>query len=165
MKVFILRHGMTGESETDAERQLTSSGRAEVVKVVKLKKDELVNIDRVYSSAMIRVRDTLDIATNLIGFDGDIEVDPNLMTGSRLNEIIAFAESIDTTGGNILVSSHQSCTSILVLWLTGEDIFIPNGSLLCIEADELAQGKGEVVWQESANGDDIKRKEIFADLI
>lgn len=165
MKVFILRHGMTGESKTDAERQLTSAGRSEVVKVVRSKIDDLSNVDRVYSSAMIRVRDTLDIANNLIGFEGEVQVDSNLMTGSRLNEIIAFAESIDTTAGDILVSSHQSCTSILVLWLTGEDILIPNGSLLAIEADELAQGKGKILWQESASGDQIKHASSFADFV
>ena len=65
-----------------------------------------------------------------------------------------------------MISSHQSCTSIIVLWLTGEDILIPNGSLLCIEVKgEIDQGKGEILWQESASGAEIKRTEFFVDFV
>lgn len=165
MKLFILRHGITGDSETDEERQLTSSGRAEIVKIVKMKKDELTSVTQMYSSPMIRVRDTLDIAANLMGYEGDIVVSENITTGCRLKEITEFMQSLSTDKGDIVVSSHQSCTSIIVLWLTGEDILIPNGSLLAIEVDEIAQGKGTILWQESASGADIKRTELFADMI
>ena len=165
MKVFILRHGITGDAPTDEERDLTSTGRQEVVKIVRQKLDELGAVTRIFSSPMKRVRNTLDIAANLMKFDGEIVVDENLTTGSRLSELTAFMNSINSSDGDIMISSHQSCTSILVLVLTGEDILIPNGSLLCIEAEQLAQGKGKILWQESASGADIKRTEFFADLV
>ena len=63
----------------------------------------------------------------------------------------------------MLVSSHQSCTSILVLWLTGEDILIPNGSLLAIEVDKPKQGAGTILWQESRDGSNVKRAVNFVD--
>lgn len=165
MKIFILRHGITGVAPTDAERDLTSSGRQEVVKIVKMKLDELSGVATIYSSPMIRVMNTVDIAASLMKFEGEKIIDNNLTTGSRLSELNSFMSSIDPTAGDIMISSHQSCTSILVLVLTGEDILIPNGSLLCIEADEVAQGKGKILWQESASGADIKRTEFFADQI
>lgn len=165
MKVFILRHGITGDAPTDEERDLTSNGRQEVVKIVRQKLDELDRVTKFYSSPMVRVRNTLDIAANLMKFDGEIFVDERLTTGSRLPELISFLTDIDTEAGDVMISSHQSCTSIIVLWLAGEDILIPNGSLLCIETEEMAQGKGEVLWQESASGQDIKRTEYFVDLI
>ncbi len=164
MKIFILRHGITGDAPTDAERDLTTKGRQEVVKIVREKLAELSGVTQIYSSPMKRVKNTLDIAANLMKFEGEIVVDPNLTTGSRLPELTAFMQKIDPSAGDVLISSHQSCTSILVLLLTGEDVLIPNGSLLCIEADEMAQGKGRILWQESANGDEIKRSEFFVDM-
>ena len=165
MKIFILRHGITGDAPTDAERDLTSAGRQEVVKIMRQKLDALGEVTQIYSSPMIRVKNTLDIAANLMKFEGEIVVDENLTTGSRLPELTAFMNSIDPSAGDIMISSHQSCTSILVLVLTGEDILIPNGSLLCIEAEEVAQGKGKILWQESASGAGIKRTEFFVDQI
>ena len=165
MKLFILRHGITGDSETDAERQLTSAGRAEVVKIIKMKKDELSDVTQIYSSPMIRVRDTLDIAANLMKYDGDIVPSEKITTGCRLKEITEFLYGLTTSNGDIMVSSHQSCTSIIVLWLTGEDVLIPNGSLLAIELDEIGQGKGKILWQESASGAEIKRTTSFADFV
>ena len=164
MKVFILRHGITGDAPTDAERELTASGRREVVNIVKMKLDELSSVTQIYSSPMVRVTNTVDIAANLMQFEGEKRIDTNLTTGSRLPELKAFMASIDPKAGDIMISSHQSCTSILVLLLTGEDVLVPNGSLLCIEAQEVAQGKGKILWQESANGADIKRTENFVDM-
>ena len=165
MKIFILRHGITGDAPTDAERDLTSKGRQEVVKIVRQKLDTLSGVTRIYSSPMLRVKNTVDIAANLMKFEGEIVVDKNLTTGSRLPELTEFMNNIDPSAGDILISSHQSCTSILVLVLTGEDVLIPNGSLLCIETDEVAQGKGRISWQESASGQEIKRTEDFVDFV
>ena len=88
---------------------------------------------------------------------------PYLKTGSRLPEIIRFASELDFDGGDVLVSSHQSCTSILVLWLTGEDILISNGSLLAIDVDRPEQGAGKILWQESHNSREVKRAADFVD--
>ena len=165
MKLFILRHGITGDAPTDEERDLTSGGRAEVVKIVRQKLDQLGGVTQIYSSPMVRVRNTLDIAANLMKFSGEIVVQEDLGTGKRLGELKDFLERIETSDGDVMISSHQSCTSIIVLWLTGEDILIPNGSLVCIEAEELGRGKGKILWQESASGQEIKRTEHFADMI
>ena len=86
-----------------------------------------------------------------------------MKTGSRLNEIVNFVAELDFDAGDILVSSHQSCTSILVLWLTGEDILISNGSLLAIEVEKPQQGAGRILWQESHNSREIKRATNFVD--
>lgn len=163
MNIFVLRHGMTSDAETDEERELTETGVTEVEKVVNLRLDDLKGVKRIYSSPLKRVKQTLYIAKRLIGFAGSIEESPYLKTGSRLNEIINFANELDFDGGDVLVSSHQSCTSILVLWLTGEDILIPNGSLLAIDVEEPRQGAGTILWQESHNSREVKRASDFVD--
>ncbi|RLA32393.1 MAG: hypothetical protein DRR11_08320, partial [Gammaproteobacteria bacterium] len=116
-----------------------------------------------YSSPLKRVKQTLQIAARILDFQGQIIDSEYLTTGSRLNEIINFASELDFDVGDTLVSSHQSCTSILVLWLTGEDILIPNGSLLAIDVEQPVQGAGKILWQQSQNSSDIKRATDFVD--
>jgi phosphohistidine phosphatase SixA len=163
MKLFILRHGMTAESDSDARRELSEKGVREVEDVVNLKRDDLKGVTGMYSSPMLRVKKTLEIAAEILGFNRPIIESQNLMTGSRLKEIVSFVGELDFSGGDILVSSHQSCTNILVLWLTGEDILISNGSLLAIEVEKPAQGCGKILWQESWNSSQIKRAVNFVD--
>ncbi|MGI9235903.1 MAG: SixA phosphatase family protein [Woeseiaceae bacterium] len=163
MKIFVLRHGMTSEAETDEDRELTESGVNEVENVVNLRLADLQGVARIYSSPLKRVKQTLYVARRLIGFAGAIDESPYLKTGSRLNEIISFVTELEFDGGDVLVSSHQSCTSILVLWLTGEDILISNGSLLAIEVDRPEQGAGKILWQESHNSRTVKRAVDFVD--
>jgi phosphohistidine phosphatase len=163
MKLFILRHGMTAESDADERRVLSEKGIKEVEDVVNLRRTDLEPITQIYASPHIRVRQTLEIAAKILAFEGSIVESQYLTTGSRLNEIVSFVGELDLDAGDILVSSHQSCTSILVLWLTGEDILIPNGSLLAIEVEKPVQGGGKILWQESRSGSDVKRATNFVD--
>jgi phosphohistidine phosphatase SixA len=157
MKIFVLRHGMTSEAEADEDRELTDKGVVEVENVLNLRLDELQGVTRIFSSPLKRVKQTLYVAKRVIDFAGTIEESQYLKTGSRLDEIVNFVNELDFNGGDIVVSSHQSCTSILVLWLTGEDILISNGSLLAIEVERAEQGAGKILWQESHNSREVKR--------
>jgi phosphohistidine phosphatase SixA len=163
MKIFILRHGMTAESDADERRILSDKGVKEVEDVVNLRRKDLQNVQQIYSSPHIRVKQTLEIAARVLGLEQAVIESKYLTTGSRLNEIVRFVGELGFVEGDILVSSHQSCTSILVLWLTGEDVLIPNGSLLAIEIDEPEQGAGTILWQESRDSSQIKRATDFVD--
>ncbi len=154
---------MTSNADADEDRELTETGVREVEDVVRLRLEELANVTRIYSSPLKRVKQTLYIAKRIMGFAGSVEESQYLKTGSRLPEIVSFANELDFEGGDVLVSSHQSCTSILVLWLTGEDILIPNGSLLAIDVDKPEQGAGTILWQESRDGSNVKRAVNFVD--
>jgi phosphohistidine phosphatase SixA len=154
---------MTAESVTDERRELSEKGIKEVEDVVQLRLADLQGITRIYSSPLLRVKQTLEIAAKIIGLEKPIIESKYLKTGSRLNEIVSFVGELDFDAGDVLVSSHQSCTSILVLWLTGEDILISNGSLLAIEVEKPEQGAGRILWQESHNSREVKRAVDFVD--
>jgi len=163
VKIFVLRHGMTSNAEADELRELTETGVKEVEDVVALRRDDLSGVTHIYSSPLLRVRQTLEIAAKILDFPDPVVESQYLKTGSRLAEIVNFANELDFTGGDVLLSSHQSCTSILVLWLSGEDILIPNGSLLAIDVDRPEQGAGTILWQESRDGSNVKRAVNFVD--
>lgn len=154
---------MTSNAEADELRELTETGIREVEDVVNLRRDDLSGVTRIFSSPLLRVRQTLEIAARILDFPDPVVESQYLKTGSRLTEIVSFANELDFTGGDVLLSSHQSCTSILVLWLSGEDILIPNGSLLAIDVDRPEQGAGTILWQESRDGSNVKRAVNFVD--
>ena len=154
---------MTSNAEADELRELTETGIREVEDVVNLRRDDLSGVTHIYSSPLLRVRQTLEIAARILDFPDPVVESQYLKTGSRLAEIVNFANELDFTGGDVLLSSHQSCTSILVLWLSGEDILIPNGSLLAIDVDRPEQGAGTILWQESRDGSNVKRAVNFVD--
>ena len=164
MKLFVLRHGMTSNEKADADRSLTDTGIREVENVIRLRRDELANVTAIYSSPLGRVRQTLDIAVDALCKDLTITESEYLKTGSRLPEMISFLRELDYDGGDVLVSSHQSCTSILVLWITGEDILIPNGSLLAIDVERAERAIGKILWQESRDGSNVKRSSGVIDM-
>ena len=163
MKIFVLRHGMTSNADADERRELTETGIKEVEDVVNLRRDDLAGVTRIYTSPLLRVKQTLEIAARILNLQEPVVESQYLKTGSRLPEIVNFANELDFAGGDVLVSSHQSCTSILVLWLTGEDILIPNGSMLAIDVDRPEQGAGTILWQESRDGSNVKRAANFVD--
>ena len=154
---------MTAESDADERRELSEKGVEEVLAVMRRRRDDMQGVRGIYSSPLLRVHQTLEIAAKILDYRKPIVESQNLKTGSRLLEIVNFVTDLDFSGGDILVSSHQSCTSILVLWLTGEDILIPNGSLLAIEVSEPTRGAGKILWQESRDSSDVKRSSGFVD--
>ena len=156
---------MTSNEDEDANRELTDIGIREVEDVITLRSKELANVNRVYSSPLLRVRQTLNIATTILAKNTPIIESDDLKTGSRLPEIIQFLRGLDyEQEGDVLVSSHQSCTSILVLWITGEDILIPNGSLLAIDVERAERAIGKILWQESRDGSNVKRSANVIDM-
>jgi len=164
VKLFVLRHGMTSNTDSDVDRTLTDTGIREVEDVIRLRQDELANITHIYTSPLPRVKQTLAIAAEILGNKPSITESELLQTGSRLPEMIQFLRELDYSGGDVLISSHQSCTSILVLWITGEDIMIPNGSLLAIDVDKAERAVGEILWQESRDGSNVKRSSDVVDM-
>ena len=99
MKLFVLRHGMTTESITDEGRELSAQGVVEVENVLARRLDDLRQVNAMYSSPLLRVQQTLNIAKRVLDFRGEILESQYLKTGSRLDEIKGFVAEIDFDGG------------------------------------------------------------------
>ncbi|RLA31428.1 MAG: hypothetical protein DRR11_10870, partial [Gammaproteobacteria bacterium] len=50
---------MTAASDADERRELSEKGIEEVEKIVRLRRDDLLGVTRIYSSPMKRVKQTL----------------------------------------------------------------------------------------------------------
>ena len=146
MKLFVLRHGKARDGSPDALRELKSRGRDDVHRVISARLKELQSVRQIQSSALVRAEQTAAIAAEILGFEGEITENMHLTPWARPME---FLQTIDEAKGDLLVASHQPFVSDLVNTLTGEDIWMPTSSLVCIEAEYMLPGTAELLWQKN----------------
>ena len=155
---------MTARAETDIERSLTDDGITALKDVMNRRVDELANVITVFTGPLGRLRETAHIAAQAIGHQHEIVDNPSLNKLKRGQDITATLKDIDMSAGDLLLVSHESSLCNLMLWLTGEDILMPNSSLSAIEIKGWSRGDGTLLWQESPGSSEIKRARNFADM-
>jgi len=146
MRLFVLRHGKAKQGSPDELRELKQRGRDDLERVLKKRFAELETVAQLQCSALVRAEQTAAIVANVIGFEGPITENMHLTPWGKPME---FIKSVDEPAGDLLIASHQPFVSDLVTILTGDDIWMPTSSLVCIEVEYMAPGLGELVWQEN----------------
>lgn len=146
MKLVILRHGKAADGIPDALRELKTRGREDVRKVVESRKSELVGIDKIQSSSLVRAEQTAAIVADLLDYSGEVVENVHLIPLARPSDFMA---TIEDDAGDLLVASHQPFVSDLVSYLANEDIWMPTSSLVCLEAEHFLPGTADLCWQEN----------------
>ena len=149
MRLFILRHGKAKSGSPDALRELEKQGVKELRSVINRRQDALKTVSLIQSSALVRAEQTAAIAANLIGFQGDIDENMQLAPWSRPAD---FVNNIDESLGDLLIVSHQPFVGELVALLTGENLWMPTSSLVCLRAEIMAPSMANLLWQEQPKG-------------
>jgi len=155
---------MTARADTDIERSLTDDGIVALRDVMSRRVDELANVVTIFTGPLGRLRETANIAADVIGHQDKIVDNPSLNKLKRGQDITATLEDVDMSAGDLLLVSHESSLCNLMLWLTGEDILMSNSSLSAIETNGWSRGDGTLLWQESPNSREIRRARNFADM-
>lgn len=112
MKVWILRHGEAeGHAPTDAERNLTEHGRAEVLRSAA----HLIGqpLGAIIASPYVRAQQTAHLVREAIGFDADIRTVPWLTPEGNPSQVLENLDSDD----NVLLVSHQPLVGSLISFL------------------------------------------------
>ncbi|MBV4454679.1 MULTISPECIES: phosphohistidine phosphatase SixA [Pseudomonas] len=112
MKVWILRHGEAeGHAPTDAERNLTEHGRAEVLRSAA----HLIGqpLGAIIASPYVRAQQTAHLVREALGFDADIRTVPWLTPEGNPSQVLENLDSDD----NVLLVSHQPLVGSLISFL------------------------------------------------
>ena len=112
MKVWILRHGEAeGHARTDAERNLTEHGRAEVLRSAA----HLIGqpLSAIIASPYARAQQTAQLVRDALGFEADIRTVPWLTPEGNPLEVLNKLDSDD----NVLLVSHQPLVGSLISFL------------------------------------------------
>lgn len=109
MKLWILRHGEAEpQAVTDAQRELTAHGRAQVVRSAKL----LVGqpLDAILVSPYVRAQQTAELVRETLGFEPDLLTVDWLTPESNPQSALALIPEM----GNVLLVSHQPFVGALI---------------------------------------------------
>lgn len=112
MKLWVLRHGEAeGHARTDAERELTEHGRAEVLRSAA----HLIGqpVDAIIASPYVRAQQTAQLVRQALGFEADIRTVPWLTPDGNPLEVLNKLDSDD----NVLLVSHQPLVGSLISFL------------------------------------------------
>ena len=112
MKVCVLRHGEAqAHARTDAERNLTEQGRAEVLRSAA----HLIGqpLSAIFASPYVRAQQTAELVREALGFEADIRTVPWLTPEGNPLRVL---EKLDTDD-NVLLVSHQPLVGSLISFL------------------------------------------------
>ncbi|MBC3259093.1 phosphohistidine phosphatase SixA [Pseudomonas paralactis] len=112
MKLWILRHGEAqGHARTDAERNLTEHGRAEVLRSAA----HLIGqpLSAIIASPYVRAQQTAQLVREALGFEPAIRTVPWLTPDGDVQQVLRELDTDD----NVLLVSHQPLVGSLISFL------------------------------------------------
>ncbi|XMB52270.1 phosphohistidine phosphatase SixA [Pseudomonas fluorescens] len=112
MKVWILRHGEAqAHARTDAERNLTEHGRAEVLRSAA----HLIGqpLGAIIASPYVRAQQTAQLVRDVLGFQPDILTVPWLTPDEDVRQVLKKLDTDD----DVLLVSHQPLVGSLISFL------------------------------------------------
>lgn len=157
MRIFVLRHGHAEpQRTTDEARNLTALGRSQVELNLRNSLDDLVGIDTIWASPLVRAQQTAAIAHNLLKQNSNV---PPVQTKELIvpeADIYAAFDALQKLQRRaVLLVSHQPFVGHFLDVLCGrENGFhsMNTSSLAAIDCDLVAAGLGQLLWLRHVNG-------------
>ena len=123
MKIFLIRHAEaidfeTGSVSSDAYRFLTAKGRKVSRTVFRKLKDELANLEIVFTSPLIRAVQTAEILVNTVKFDSELELANELGTVSSAGDALKLVKKNSTFESMALVG-HEPMMGMIAETISG----------------------------------------------
>jgi len=153
MKLYLLRHGEAvdiGECgvRTDGERRLTREGRectSEVIRRVR----NVCRPRRIWTSPLVRARETAAIAGEILTPDSPPSVLELLKAGAPPREIASWVRSCRED--SLMLVGHMPDLARLAVWLTSgvmaEGLVLKKSGVCCIEFEGTVREKtGRLLW-------------------
>lgn len=156
MNLFLLRHGIAAERgdfdyQNDAGRPLTTKGRRQLRKVAAALRGMKLRFDVIWSSPLVRARQTADIVAAELKLKQRLAFTDALKPGGDAKTLVQKIAALKPAPENLLLVGHEPDLSELIsLFVTGNtaaDFALKKGGLAKLEADQLRAGKcATLVW-------------------
>jgi len=157
MQIFVLRHGQAEPQQTtDEARNLTDSGRADVISSVSNSIPEMRNIEEIWSSSLIRAVQTSNIACDVLATQNlSLPIEITDLITPDADPVLLFESLQKSNLSSVLLVSHQPLVGKFLDLFCGK----PQGthsmdtsSLALVECDVAAPGCGDLRWLRHVNG-------------
>lgn len=151
MKIFLIRHAeaieyKTESVRTDEYRYITPEGRRITGKVVRKLKDEFTDLERIYTSPLVRAVQTAEIIAAELKFRKEVELINELKNEST---IASLQMLLDKNSGltSVAFVGHEPKLSLLVSILSDKkDLKDFGKSSVCLIDRDQDSGIGKFKW-------------------
>lgn len=138
MKVYLVQHGNSLDSDIDTKRPLSKQGRADIEKLGNFLANSKPNIFHIIHSGKLRAQETAEILSKTLQFENTVESHKGL---EPMDDVSIFKESLGHYDKDLLVVGHQPFMSRLVsTLLVGDEnktiVSFEPGTLICLENSE-----------------------------
>jgi phosphohistidine phosphatase len=151
MELYLLRHGVAVQRGTpgyknDRLRPLTPDGRRRLAAIAVGMKRLGVSFDVIFSSPLVRARETAELIARGLGLDRHVTTSPLLAPDADTGRLLAEVETmLSRTSARVLLVGHEPdlsrLASVLVFGEEGGMIKLRKGGLLKLTAAEWRQGR------------------------
>ena len=151
MKLFLIRHAEAIEHETDAvkddvHRFITAFGRNITRKIANILREELSDLEIIFTSPLIRAVQTAEIISTRIKFKNDILLADELKnetTTASLQQLLS--KNVDMK--SVALVGHEPKMGVLVKSLSNKkDLIDFRKSSVCLIDFDASKGKGKFEW-------------------
>ena len=143
MEVYLMRHGTalsreSADAPSDEQRPLTPKGIKKTRKAAKGLTTLRPSIDRVFTSPLLRARQTADIVAEALRFKGQVEELTLLVPGGDPEELVRSLTNYKDCEGVLLVGHQPELGATASFLLTGHtnlEINFKKSAVCCIQVD------------------------------
>lgn len=155
MLVYIVRHAIAVARESltvvdDAARELTDKGIERMRQNVAALKTLDVRIDAIWSSPLLRARQTADLLVDLPSFKGDVRIVEALAPGGDLPGLVAELGRFQGDGGVAVVGHEPDLGELATLLVSGRSEYavrFKKGGVACVDVEDGTEPlRGELAW-------------------
>ena len=146
MRLYFFRHGIAqpGDATTpDFKRELTAEGRQRTQHAAEQIKALGISPDLLYSSPLIRARQTADILGKQLG--SAVQVRREVGPGFDLQAVVALTRDLSQSGEALFVG-HEPDLSLTIAALTGGHVVMKKGGFARVDVVTFQPFRGELVW-------------------
>jgi phosphohistidine phosphatase len=140
MSLFLVQHGKSLPKDKDPKKGLSKEGTAETERMADVAKGYGVFVSRIIHSGKTRARQTAEIFAMVLEPEGGVQESSGL---NPLDDVTAFAGSIDSTEDQMLVGHlpfMESMTAYLITGSTEKPVFkFQNSGIVCLDKNPDTQ--------------------------
>ncbi len=151
MKIFLIRHAEAIDKETDSVRTdeyryITPYGRKITGKVIKNLKEKFSDLEKIFTSPLIRAVQTAEIAASELKFRKDVELINELKNDYTVASLQMLLDKNSGLSSLALVGHEPKLSMLVSIFSDKKDLQDFGKSSVCLIEREPDSGIGKFKW-------------------
>jgi phosphohistidine phosphatase len=151
MRLYLLRHAVASprHNGADKDRSLTKEGRRKLHQAVPAMAELLEGVREIFSSPLLRSRQTAEVVAAGLNFKDKIQLVPVLKPHAPISAVLEMLSKIPRTASVLLVGHEPQLSRLAAALFCGAQgsLEFKKGALCAVDCErELGRGSGKLLW-------------------